>query len=102
MQGKETAMKASVLSLATILMTLLIAGTSAPSAQAQGFHFGVGGVHVDVGNPRGYYGNYSHYYGGCGGYGSYPYTTYYGGDGGWGGHTGWDDTTHVEPHPGQA
>ncbi len=80
-------------------LTLLIVNASAPSARAQGFHFGGGGVHVDIGNPHGYYGGYGGY--GCGGYGGYPYTTYYGGWGGGRGHAHWHDTTHLDYHPGE-
>jgi hypothetical protein len=93
-------MKSFVLSAACLLVTFLIACVGASKAQAQGFHFGGAGVHVDVGNPHRYYGNYGGYYGGynsgCG-YGSYPYTAYYGG--GYGGHAHWHDTTHLDYHP---
>ena len=89
---EEATMKAYMLSVVTLL-TILFIVANAPDAQAQGFHFGGGGVHVDVGNPHAYYGGY-----GC--YGSYPYTTYYGGGwGGWGGHADWHDTTHLDYHP---
>ncbi len=62
---------------------------SVQMAQAQGFHFGGGGVHVDASS---YYGSYGS------GYGCYPQTTYYGG--GWGGHSDWHNTTHVDYHRG--
>jgi hypothetical protein len=91
-------MRSHLVTAVTLLITLLFVVASAPKAEAQGFHFGAGGVHVDVGNPHGYYGGYGAY-GHCGGYGSYPYTTYYGG--GWGGHALWHDTTHLDYHPGE-
>lgn len=98
-------MKTYILSIVAVI-TLLVASSFATSANAQGFHFGGGGVHVDVGYPHSYYGNYGSYYsgyggGGCGygGYGGYPYTANYGG--GWGGHAHWHDTTHLDYHPGE-
>jgi hypothetical protein len=91
-------MKAYTLSVGTLLIALALVSTSGPSAQAQGFHFGGGGVHVDVGNPHSYYGGYGGY-GQSNCYGSYPYTSYYGG--GWGGHSDWHDTTHLDYHPGE-
>lgn len=99
---KSNVLKASVLPLGALLVTLAIAGFATSNAAAQGFHFGAGGVHVDVGNPHGYYGNYGSYYPslnrGCG-YGGYPYSTYYGG--GWGGGSTWHDTTQLDYHPGE-
>ena len=81
-------MKNSMLA-AVALFALLLLGANAPDANAQGFHFGGGGVHVDVGNPHG-------------GYGYYPYTTYWGGGwGGCGGNAYWHDTTHLDYHPGE-
>lgn len=94
-------MKSFMLSTVT-LFALIAFGASGPEARGQGFHFGGGGVHVDVGNPHGYYSGYGGYgCGGYGGYGGYPYTTYYGG--GWrgGGHADWHDTTHLDYHPGE-
>jgi hypothetical protein len=63
---------------------------SGQEASAQGFHFGGGGVHVDVGYPHGGYSYhprsrfvYSR------GYGCYPR------------HSHWHDTTHYDYHPGE-
>jgi hypothetical protein len=96
-------MKTYILSI-VVLFSLLLAGSITKDANAQGFHFGGGGVHIDVGNPHNYYGNYGGYYGGGCGYGGYggytPYTTNYGGRWG-GGHAHWHDTTHLDYHPGE-
>jgi hypothetical protein len=76
------------------MFALLLFGGGAKEANAQGFHFVGGGVHIDVGNPHGGYGHY----------GYYPQTSYWGGGkvvyGGWGGHLHWHDTTHLDYHPG--
>ncbi len=77
-------MKKYVLTIAAIF-ALLFTTADAKTANAQGFHFGGGGVHVDVGYPHG-------------GYGHYPQTTHWGG--GWGGHSDWHDTTYLDYHPG--
>ena len=76
--------------VAVLAMGFVLA--SVQMAQAQGFHFGGGGVHVDAASSYGSYGS---------GYGCYPQTTYYGGGwGGWGGHSDWHNTTHVDYHRG--
>jgi hypothetical protein len=83
-------------------VVLAVAGmvASADESAAQGIHFGVGAVHVDVGNPhynRGFYGG--GYYGGGGNF--YRRTSYYHGGGhGHGGHR-WHDTSHYDYHPGE-
>jgi hypothetical protein len=77
------------------VFVLAIAIDGANEASARGFHFGGGGVHIDVGNAHG----------GFGGCRSYPQTSYWGGGwgvyGGWGGHSHWHDTTHLDYHPGE-
>jgi hypothetical protein len=72
------------------LFSLFLLGVDVKNADAQGFHFGGGGVHIDVGYPHGGYGCYSDagYGGGWRGYGL------------WGGHSHWHDTTHLDYHPG--
>jgi len=106
--GEETTMRSLKLSALCLTVTFLIASVSATDAPAQGFHYGGGGVHVDVGSPHRYYGNYGGYYGGFNGslnqgygYGNCGYNnynTYYGG--GWGGGQAyWHDTTHLDYHP---
>jgi len=42
---------------------MLFASPQAPEAEAQGIHFGLGRLHVDVGNPhRGFHSNYGRVY----------------------------------------
>lgn len=77
----------------------------AESAEARGFHFQSGRVHVDVGNPhRAYYGGQTNRYRGYNhtvGYGNRGYqqrSFYGGGNGGHGRHGGWHDTSHYDWH----
>ncbi len=71
----------------TALFALCFVGIATQPADAQGFHFGGGGVHVDVGRPHG-------------GHGYYRQTQYQGGWNGRRGHSDWHDTTHYDYHPG--
>ncbi|MEX2171382.1 MAG: hypothetical protein WD851_18830 [Pirellulales bacterium] len=78
----------------TIAAVAALCFVSGQEASAQGFHFGGGGVHVDIGRPHGGYSyhprsRYTHssYYGG--GYHGYPTRSY------------WHDTSHYDYHPGE-
>jgi hypothetical protein len=87
--------------LSTVLIAVAGVVASADNATAQGVHFGVGALHIDVGNPHyssGWYGG-SHYRGR--GYYSGRHNSYYGGHRGHG-HGGhyWHDTSHYDYHPG--
>ena len=91
----------------TLLATIAAIGiwaTTGSEAQAQGAHFRVGRVHVDVGHPhRGYYGGHAHrysHYGIYGGYYAQPYQAHYRGYHGGYGHSHWHDTSHYDYHPG--
>lgn len=77
----------------------------AEQAEARGFHFQSGRVHVDVGNPhRSFYGGGRSYGGGYGhtvGYGNRGYNqSFYRGahGGGHGGHGAWHNTSHYDWH----
>jgi len=64
---------------AVALLALGFAFASADTAEARGFHFQRGGVHLDVGYPTSYSNSY------------------------WGGgfgHSHWQNTTHLDYHPG--
>lgn len=76
----------------TMVAVAALCFAAGENASAQGFHFGGGGVHVDVGYPHG-------------GYYAHPrslirYSSCYGGGYGWGGHADWNDTSHYDYHPG--
>ncbi len=90
-------MKKSSGRLVAIVFAFVLVGVCVSDVQAQGFHFGSGGVHLDVGYPHSYYGDYGGYYSRSHCYGGYPYTSYYGGGGG---RSYWHDTTHLDYHPG--
>lgn len=83
--------------LGAALLVACVWGSNTNEANAQGIHFGVGRVHLDVGNPHGgrydgrYGGNYRGYYGG-------RHQVYHGGY--WGGGHSWHDTSHYDYHPG--
>src|SRR5687767_1672434 len=80
-----------------ILVALIVVGVTAKEADAQGFHFRSGGIHVDVGRPHhGYHGRGLH---GLHGYSRHGYGRR-GGYGAWGGDHYWHDTTHLDYHPG--
>jgi hypothetical protein len=106
---RSSTLRSSTLTALCLFVTFLIASALATAAPAQGFHFGSGGVHVDIGSPHRYYGNYGNYYGGLNqgcGYGNYSYATNYGGGYGvgygvgyGGGQAYWHDTTHLDYHP---
>lgn len=91
---------------AAALFALTFAFATADTAEARGFHFSTGRVHVDVGNPHGggHHGNHGNH-GYNGNYSQtvhrafYPQQTYWGG--GWGGAHQWHDTSHYDYHPTQ-
>lgn len=71
------------------LFALCFVGIAAELADAQGFHFGGGGMHVDVSQPYGGHGYYPQSY--------YPHTPYWGG--GWSGYSGRHDTFYYDYYP---
>ncbi len=77
-------MKTYLMAAAAAVALCFVAG--AEKAEAAGFHFSNGRVHVDIGNPHGRWGG--GYRGGWGGHGH----------GGHGGHGRWHDTTHYDYH----
>ncbi|QDU58092.1 hypothetical protein [Aeoliella mucimassa] len=87
---------------AAAFVALAFTGITADSADAKGFHFSTGRVHVDVGNPHArhtYYGGYG------GGFASPGYSQgcYYPNPGwnhggGWGGAHSWHDNSHWDYH----
>lgn len=86
--------------LRSVGVAVLVAGGflgSAEEVKAQGVHFGVGRVHVDVGNPHGRWngGNYRTAY-----YGSPTIYRQAYSHGRWGGGHHWHDTSHYDYHPG--
>ena len=81
---------------AVAVVAFSFAGLGAEQAEAGGFHFSSGRVHVDVGTPhRSYYvqPSYSSYY-----YQSIPRSSYYGGGYGWGGGPSCYNQGHYDYH----
>jgi hypothetical protein len=84
-----------------IIAAVGITAVSSNEAKADGAHFRLGGLHVDVGNPHGSYA-YRGYrsYNNYGGYRYQPYSRHYSGYRGGHGHAHWHDTSHYDYHPG--
>ncbi len=88
---------------AAALFALTFAFASADQAEARGFHFSNGRVHVDVGSPHRSYGSYYNSYHGGRNYSNHyrvGYGSHYNNHSrvGYGGHS-WHDTSHYDWHP---